>query len=177
LERNDNTQVFLYNKDTETCYCKKYKPGMLPKTIASTKNVAGYCACREHSPIKTSEGTGNGSNCVIPFTYYGKTYHSCTKANHTELWCATSNFYMKDGLWGNCDNQEEILVCQANQTTLDNALLVGGWADSWQVKNNMSFEAKKNALVTGLSEKTLSTLTDLSNYPINNNNSSHVSET
>ena len=54
--------------------------------------------------VKSSEGTGKGAFCVFPFKYKGKIYNSCTKEDHNQLWCATTNDYDKDKRWGNCGN-------------------------------------------------------------------------
>ncbi|XP_022791509.1 uncharacterized protein LOC111330820 isoform X2 [Stylophora pistillata] len=41
-----------------------------------------------------------GACCVFPFTYMGKTFHSCTKYNWHTLWCALTATY--NGTWANC---------------------------------------------------------------------------
>lgn len=59
--------------------------------------------------IKTTGGTGNGSDCVFPFIYEGASFTTCiyrptttgTQASFT-LFCATTRNLDQDGLWGYC---------------------------------------------------------------------------
>ena len=45
-----------------------------------------------------------GSLCVFPFKYGGKTYTSCTEANHDRPWCATEVWKSKNmKKWGHCN--------------------------------------------------------------------------
>ena len=44
--------------------------------------------------------TTTGQCCSIPFTYKGVKYHSCTTADHNQLWCSLDAVYK--GKWGNC---------------------------------------------------------------------------
>ena len=45
------------------------------------------------------------ATCIFPFQYNNKTYHSCTKENYDQLWCATSTDAVTSNLrqWGYCD--------------------------------------------------------------------------
>ena len=47
-----------------------------------------------------------GACCVFPFTYMGKTFHSCTKYNWHRLWCALTATY--NGTWANCGEEEYV---------------------------------------------------------------------
>eukprot|EP00095_Tigriopus_kingsejongensis_P012294 maker-scaffold324_size206069-snap-gene-1.33 protein:Tk12294 transcript:maker-scaffold324_size206069-snap-gene-1.33-mRNA-1 annotation:"PREDICTED: uncharacterized protein LOC101932660" len=50
-----------------------------------------------------ADGTETSSStCVFPFTYHGRTYHSCTNAGHDEYWCVT-NDAPNDWAWGPCE--------------------------------------------------------------------------
>ena len=57
----------------------------------------------------TSGGNSDGAPCVFPFTYKGATYSKCTDVNDDELWCATTNNYDKDGKWGVCNSEYNII--------------------------------------------------------------------
>ncbi|KAM4042759.1 cation-independent mannose-6-phosphate receptor [Anomaloglossus baeobatrachus] len=46
--------------------------------------------------------TENGDVCVLPFTYKGKTYNTCTTDDRQSLWCGTVANPEKAGSWGNC---------------------------------------------------------------------------
>ena len=50
----------------------------------------------------TIGGNAGGGRCVFPFTYDGVTYSGCTDVAHDKPWCATTNNYPQDGLWGEC---------------------------------------------------------------------------
>jgi len=48
-------------------------------------------------------GTSDGACCKFPFTYKNIQYHACTTNGFgTTLWCATTNNFSKDKLWGKC---------------------------------------------------------------------------
>ena len=50
---------------------------------------------------ETCGGTAANAPCVLPFTYKGKTYNSCTTVDSSEAWCATESVYKSK--WGYCD--------------------------------------------------------------------------
>ena len=54
------------------------------------------------STVQTYGGTGQGESCVFPFTYRGNEYEWCTSERHDQPWCAVTNDYDDDKLWGNC---------------------------------------------------------------------------
>ncbi|KAL9958384.1 hypothetical protein ACROYT_G035390 [Oculina patagonica] len=43
----------------------------------------------------------DGSCCVLPFEYKGKSYNSCTRTEHDKLWCALDAEYQRTR-WANC---------------------------------------------------------------------------
>lgn len=47
---------------------------------------------------------GNQDDCVFPFEYHGKTYNSCTDANHNGPRCAWDSNY-QSGRWSNCGKE------------------------------------------------------------------------
>lgn len=57
--------------------------------------------CKD-GPVSTSGGNAGGANCVFPFKYHGKIYHSC-KAFNGDHWCSTTADYHKEKKWGFCD--------------------------------------------------------------------------
>ncbi|XP_053567150.1 cation-independent mannose-6-phosphate receptor [Bombina bombina] len=50
--------------------------------------------------------TDRNELCIIPFTYKGKTYSTCTTEERQKPWCSTSNFE-KDKKWGYCSNSTD----------------------------------------------------------------------
>ena len=50
----------------------------------------------------TTGGNGGGAFCKFPFIYKGRTYYECTIADNPKLWCATTDNYDIDELWGRC---------------------------------------------------------------------------
>ncbi|XP_022789317.1 protein kinase C-binding protein NELL2-like [Stylophora pistillata] len=58
--------------------------------------------CTIISGCPTGKKTDNpqGTCCVFPFTYKGKTYGSCTIDNHEKLWCSLTATYNRS--WANC---------------------------------------------------------------------------
>ncbi|XP_069625297.1 cation-independent mannose-6-phosphate receptor [Ranitomeya imitator] len=46
--------------------------------------------------------TENGDVCILPFTYKGKTYNTCTTDDRQSLWCGTVANPEKTGSWGKC---------------------------------------------------------------------------
>ena len=51
-------------------------------------------------PTVCHQKTTSGQCCIIPFTYKGVTYNSCTDADHHRLWCSLDRQYK--GRWENC---------------------------------------------------------------------------
>ena len=55
------------------------------------------------SVSRTTGGNGRGSRCIFPFRYINQLYTSCiTVNNDNKPWCAVTNDYDRDFLWGNC---------------------------------------------------------------------------
>ncbi|CAH3105667.1 unnamed protein product [Porites lobata] len=52
------------------------------------------------TPTVCPQRTTSGQCCIIPFTYKGVTYNSCTDADHHRLWCSLDSQYK--GRWDNC---------------------------------------------------------------------------
>ena len=54
--------------------------------------------------IPTIGGNADGAACVLPFTYKGVEYDSCTLANdHKHRWCSINPVYEVGRQWGYCD--------------------------------------------------------------------------
>ena len=49
------------------------------------------------TPTVCPQRTTSGQCCIIPFTYKGVTYNSCTDADHHRLWCSLDSQYK--GTW------------------------------------------------------------------------------
>ena len=60
--------------------------------------------------IITFGGNGDGATCHFPFVYKGETYDECTKVGSfpSKLWCATTENYDDDKLWGKCPVIKEV---------------------------------------------------------------------
>jgi len=83
------------------CRCGGGSSTAPPDTVTVTDTVTS-----EPDNCKTigTAGVGAGTPCVFPFTYAQKTYNTCTRDGHSELWCATETQdgnYVK-GMWGDC---------------------------------------------------------------------------
>ena len=60
----------------------------------------------------TTGGISVGSQCVFPFVFRNKTYHSCSYANAKDAlpWCSIrvdkdENHISGQGLWGHCSSE------------------------------------------------------------------------
>ncbi|XP_039256683.2 72 kDa type IV collagenase-like [Styela clava] len=64
----------------------------------------GFCPSRAHG---TDGGNSGGAACTFPFKFEGYTYVDCTTVGRTDykLWCATTDDYDKDGMWGFCNGE------------------------------------------------------------------------
>lgn len=67
------------------------------------------------SRIKTTGGTGNGSECVFPFIYRGVSYSTCIYRIETSgsmrtfvQFCSTTSNLDRDGLWGFCLSNDSL---------------------------------------------------------------------
>ncbi|XP_042192054.1 fibronectin 1b isoform X3 [Callorhinchus milii] len=63
-------------------------------------------SCQELS-MQTYDGNASGAPCVFPFTFMGKSYHTCTDEGRrdSKLWCSTSANFDKDGSYSFCRDQ------------------------------------------------------------------------
>ena len=88
-QANANTHAFYYS------LCKLYTRRESLKFVCLHLSFSLTAPC----PVQTS----NKGCCVFPFTYKGKTYHSCTKIGHHSPWCSLSANY--DKKWGHCPGE------------------------------------------------------------------------
>uniref|UniRef100_A0A8C4QLD3 Mannose receptor, C type 1b n=1 Tax=Eptatretus burgeri TaxID=7764 RepID=A0A8C4QLD3_EPTBU len=65
-----------------------------------------HCFLGFFPEVFTIGGNSRGEPCVFPFAYGGNIYDQCTFAgrNDRQLWCATTDDYNQDNLFGFCPN-------------------------------------------------------------------------
>ncbi|MGH0168273.1 UNVERIFIED_CONTAM: hypothetical protein FKN15_054511 [Acipenser sinensis] len=99
---------FLFlGKEYNTCTAEGRDDGFLwCSTTYNFDDDAKYGFC-PHEPMSTVGGNADGSPCVYPFTFLGKTYDSCTSEGRSDgkMWCATTSSYDDDRKWGFCPDQ------------------------------------------------------------------------
>ena len=82
------------------------KPEPLPP-VSPPSDRFGLHGSSKKSVCRTTSGPAAGKRCVFPFTWKGRTYHSCTREGdqYGHLWCSTStggNHVSGHGEYGVC---------------------------------------------------------------------------
>ncbi|XP_053347984.1 72 kDa type IV collagenase [Clarias gariepinus] len=64
----------------------------------------GFCP---ETAMSTIGGNAEGSPCVFPFIFLGKTYDACTTSgrNDGKMWCSVTKSFDEDRKWGFCPDQ------------------------------------------------------------------------
>ena len=76
------------------CFCLK-------NVLNSTLTIRLSETCE--SGVRSHHGNGNFACCRFPFIYEGKSHDTCVLDDKTgQFWCATSNNYDQDKLFGYC---------------------------------------------------------------------------
>ncbi|XP_010212819.1 PREDICTED: fibronectin-like, partial [Tinamus guttatus] len=68
-------------------------------------------SCREIAATQTYGGNSDGEACVLPFTYDGRTFYSCTTEGRTDghLWCSTTSNFEQDRRYSFCTEQNVLV--------------------------------------------------------------------